>query len=447
MKCSKCGNEFEMSRQARLYRIKHNIPMDICFGCNKLNRRNPRENISEERKREWYRKISEARKKEYASMSKEDKEKRFKKLIDVGKEYRDNMTDDDKRRIAARLSLTMSAYWKNLSDEDRAIRAKQVSDRWNSLSDEEKKARNEHLSRIMKEKWDNLPQEEKDLYSKRSRERWESLSDEEKQRKIEILSSASREFRANLSDEEKERISKILSEKMIKHYQNITDEERDRINGILSEKAKKRWANLPKELREIWIENAQKGLQKYWDNLPFEKWLEHCLKTAEGMAKSFKYKPTVTEVNFINELNMIFYSSFNYEYQWNNKTISSDFYKHYSKKDNPYHVWDFKIHTLDGDILVDIDGSMHIIPEGLYVVGDIDVGKVNDYKDSKRKYQTDGLIAYVIEAYNDKIEPDTSVLNLETGERMSYTNFISLLQWMNAPEKERKETSKMILNS
>ena len=445
MNCSKCGNEFEMSRQARRYRIKHNIPMDICIECNKVNRKNPRENISEERKKEWYRKISEARKKEYASMSKEDKEKRFKKLIDVGKEYRDNMTDDDKRRIAARLSLTMSAYWKNLSDEDRAIRAKQVSDRWNSLSDEEKKARNKHLSRIMKEKWDNLPQEEKDLYSKRSRERWESLSDEEKQRKIEILSSASREFRANLSDEEKERISKILSEKMIKHYQNITDEERDRINGILSEKAKKRWAALPKELREIWIENAQKGLQKYWDNLPFEKWLEHCLKTAEGMAKRDAAKSMPTEIHMSNDLNII---NMNYQYQWNNKTISDEFYLYYNKRDNPYHVWDFKIHTLDGDILVDIDGSVHSIPMGkCRTYNHLDIGELIQYRNSKRKYQTDGLPAYAIEAYNDKIEPDTSVLNLETGERMSYTNFISLLQWMNTPEKERKETSKMILNS
>lgn len=440
MICSVCGKNFEISRQGIRYRTKHNVPLDICPDCQKVNSiqrsKTTRATMTDEQRRSWYEKISKARKKEYANMSEDEKKKRFGYLREEAIKYRNSMTKEQKDAERTRSSMVFSNYWASLSQEERDAKSRDLSERWNSFSDEKKRNIRNKQSAAMKRNWSEKTEEERREAAERSKQYWESLTETRRNEIKQHLTHIREEYWSSISDDERKLMNKKLSESAKKYQENMPPEKRLELNQLLSDKAKRRWANLPKEIRETWIDNARIGLQKYWDSISAEKRIEHFRKTADGMANNYIFNPTPSEVQFINELNML---EIPYKYQWNNKSISDEFYNYYSIDDNPYHVWDFNVHTRDGDILVDIDGSIHLIPVGKCKAFDnLDLGELIQYRDTKRKYQTDNLRAYVVRAYQDKINKSVIVSNLQTGECMEFHQFISLLKFWNSTGEEQQ---------
>ena len=63
-----------------------------------------------------------------------------------------------------------------------------------------------------------------------------------------------------------------------------------------------------------------------------------------------------------------------------------------------------------------------------------------DYRDSQRIFKIpDNLTAYIIKAYNDKIEDETIVQNVKTNECIKFKDFINTLIIDKMPEKEGRE--------
>lgn len=84
-----------------------------------------------------------------------------------------------------------------------------------------------------------------------------------------------------------------------------------------------------------------------------------------------------------------------------------------------------------------------MIPIGKSFTKDgIDIGLTVFENDSKRPYQTDGLDAYVVQCYDDKLTNDTPVVNIKTNEKMTMKSFIALMNILNLSNKELKETIK-----
>lgn len=440
MKCTMCGSEFNLTRQAVNYRTKNNVPMDVCPACRKAEavkrQKLTKSNMSTDRKREWYKKISDARKREYSNMSSKEKEERFGYLAAEAVKYRSNMTEEQKQAERMRASETFSKYWANLSVEERANKSTELSARWESFSDEKKRNIRMKQSASMKRNWSEKTDEERKEAAERSRKYWESLSEDKREEIRQHLTNVREEYWSNLSDEQRRDFSKKMSKQAKEYHKNMSPEKRLELNQILSDKAKERWANLPKELREMWIEHARAGLQEYWNRMSTGKKIQHFFNTADGMANNYTFHPTPSEIQFINKLTQ---SGIDYKHQWNNKSISDEFYNYYTMEDNPYHVWDFMIHTREKDVLVDIDGSIHLIPEGKCKAwGELDIGELIQYRDTKRKYQTDGFTAYVVRAYSDKIDSKTIVSNLQTGECMEFNQFMALLNFWSVDEDEQK---------
>ena len=97
---------------------------------------------------------------------------------------------------------------------------------------------------------------------------------------------------------------------------------------------------------------------------------------------------------------------------------------------DPTHFWDFMISTREGRVLVDVDGSVHD-PRHT-------ANKITHFNDSKRPYQTDGLPAYIVQCYDDKLTDNTPVLNLKTGDVVTLRQWISIISWMNMTDAEKK---------
>ena len=142
-----------------------------------------------------------------------------------------------------------------------------------------------------------------------------------------------------------------------------------------------------------------------------------------------------------NEMNFSKYlekSNISYEVHYFNKIKYPDFDKLFpvntstgSTIISSYHSWDFKVHTLESDVFVDIDGSVHD-PKNKTT-------GITEFNDSKRPYQTDGLPAYAVLCYDDNLTDDTPVKNIITNEIMSFKQFMALIAFMNMDEKELKD--------
>ena len=96
----------------------------------------------------------------------------------------------------------------------------------------------------------------------------------------------------------------------------------------------------------------------------------------------------------------------------------------------------------DKYILIDIDGSIHKLEQSKWIVDGFDVGGYIQFNDSQRPYQTDGLDAYIIQCYDDKLTNDTKVLHLQTNKEMSYKDFINEIKFLNYSKKEIRKIIK-----
>lgn len=199
---------------------------------------------------------------------------------------------------------------------------------------------------------------------------------------------------------------------------------------------KERWNNKTPEDKEKYRQSKIKE----WNNL--DKYIDICFKCASGKVNSdlIQNKQSPAEIEFINQLNLC---KIDYKFQYTNTTYPDFFYDIYDRTKSPFHVWDFYIKTLHKNILVDIDGSEHTVYEGEFITKDgIDVGKKIQENDSKRPYQTDGLDAYIILAYDDVISKDTPVCKIQNNTFITFNEFMNYLNFENTYYEEIKKIIK-----
>ena len=226
----------------------------------------------------------------------------------------------------------------------------------------------------------------------------------------------------------------ILRKGYRKWFSSLTDD----MKLAISEKHKNCWANRSDEERVRLFELLKSNSISYWRNISSERFNDWDLKSAIGRA-SANTKPTITETEFMNRLAIDCNMKPNkdYKFQYTSKLIHPEFSKLFpinpisdNNRVSPYHVWDIIIYKESGNILVDIDGSHHSIPPGIWIDSKtgIDVGLYHQFKDGQRFYQTDGLDAYVVKCYDDNLNNDTEVISLHSGETLLLVDLLELLR-------------------
>lgn len=341
--------------------------------------------------------------------------------------------DPNKRKLQ---SEKLSSYWKNL-DPKRFEELKMLNSRgqirhWKSLSDEDKKIKVAQLNNGFAKYWANLSEEDIEKYRNECKDRYHNLSDEEKEKWAERCGA----WWINLSDEGKAAYSQYHKEL----YNNLSDEEKAEwaqrsrnawndaiIRNKIINRMKNSWNNLSKEERTERIKNAKEGLRLFWKNITQDQYLNWLMSHSTWNFSDM----TSSESEFINILNI---EKIYNEYQWVNKIKHPDFDKLFpynpitNTSCSPFHKWDFMIISNGNKILIDIDGSIHTLQPNKWIDNGIDIGKYIQFNDSKRPYQTDGLYAYVIMCYNDKLDNDTPVLSFNSGEIMTFNQFMEIIR-------------------
>lgn len=277
---------------------------------------------------------------------------------------------------------------------------------------------------------------------------------------------------SSLSAEEKERISQSKSISLKKYWDDIDPKEKeDRSISI-----KNHLANLSQEEMDKRMQAIHDGHMKFRKNMTIAdkklfygnmkrleslsrgdqlKWLQ---SQTQGISKSESLRG-VSEGNFINDIKLMgLMAGIHYDWGYASSIVHQDFDKLFpnnphtkSNVVNPYHAWDFIIYGTAKNILIDIDGSIHNVAEFDIVrnlkskksqAGTYRLSSHIQFNDSQRPYQTDGMDAYIIECYNDKLADDTRVLNLQTGDYMTYKKFKNYIQFIILSDKEIKKIMK-----
>ena len=94
----------------------------------------------------------------------------------------------------------------------------------------------------------------------------------------------------------------------------------------------------------------------------------------------------------------------------------------------------FFINTKQKDIFIDIDGSIHDESQTNRIVTFMNKqkGYLSDkqlFDDSQRKYQTDGLDAYIIQCYADILDSNSKIMNIyDENDIMNLEEFINIIK-------------------
>lgn len=346
----------------------------------------------------------------------------------------DNLPLEEKQRRAKISSNKMKSYWKSLDKNEKDRRLNLLNEGFEiynkSLSDNDKDILRKQKSESMKKMWDNMDHKRKLEILKPMREgfiNWyNSLSDEEKKNHHKYIQDGNNKWWNNLNEEDKKIYSDIRSKSSKEYWDNITDEDRKLVSKRQSEQIKQYWDNMTKSQYEEWDRKRSDGFNKYMNNLSILL--------------------NKNEISLINYLNIY---KFKYQSHYYNKIKHPDFDKLFpfnlvtgSKFVSPFHQWDIAISTYDGIILIDIDGSIHDIKninhEITYFNGNkIKLSDIISFNDSQRPYQTDGLPAYVIQCYDDNLNMNTPVININTNENIIFNDLLNLISWMDMDINEK----------
>ena len=340
--------------------------------------------------------------------------------------------------------------WLDKSEKERVNFSKKMKDIYNQLSEKDKL--------IHKEKsisyWVNMSDKDKQLYIDYCKELWRNRSEEYKIKFISNLRDNLNNWRKNIDIVSKNQIYQKISDKNKQYWSNLSEEERNKRIDLLQYERDKWWSTASKDqlidhkIKSIkyWESLSQEEREEYrqtkideWKNRFNNEYIKIYFNTSLGKVNSetIKNNKSPSELDFINYLNI---NDLMYNFQYMNYTYPDYFYEIFDKSKNPYHVWDFIIHTINGDVLIDIDGSEHFIPEGEFITKDgIDVGKRIKENDTKRPYQTDGLDAYIILAYDDTINMNTLVYIIKDNKFIIVKDLLNYLNIMNLSNTEFKK--------
>lgn len=331
----------------------------------------------------------------------------------------------------------LSETLKSKSNEEKEIRKKKVQETWAAKNEDDEKKRER---------------------SEKKRQWWASRTPEQLAELKRSMSKAQHEYVDNMSDEEKKKRSEAGKKSAVTRWENKSEEEIAADKLRISEKSKEMWAKRSPEKRKEVKDAIAKGRKKYWDNMTPEemekisekkkKWWDNLSqeefeKQCLRYAIDFNNNPGVhgpeqiCEIDFINQLQIFgidyipqFYniskdSSFNEIFHENLKSGSS--------RVNPYHRWDILVKTKSGNVFIDIDGSIHN-----RVNKDTIVSISTAFYDSQRPYQTDGYEAYSISCPNDKLDVNSDVINIKSGEKLKVSGLLGILSYMNMSNKDQK---------
>ena len=321
---------------------------------------------------------------------------------------------------------------------------------WIDLTDEERyieKNKNWQISRnAWKIKKESLTEEELKIINQKKGSHYHNLSEEDKIKHNKILQQRSKDFwnsltpiersefgkyRWNLkSDEEKMIISKRFNQAGVNRMKLLSREEIMKQIKYMNKKWKEKFDN-DETFRNKQIKLLRKHNQEFWNNITnLEYWNN--------------------EIEFLDDLLGL---CILYTHPYMNQIKHKDFDKLFPN--NPItgspsveyqHLWDFKLNLKQKSILVDIDGSIHYNESykrySPYIDKEYSMLDYIKFNDSKRSYQTDGLDAYIIQCYDDKLTNDTKVLHLQTNKEMSYKDFINEIKFLNYSKKEIRKIIK-----
>ena len=246
------------------------------------------------------------------------------------------------------------------------------------------------------------------------------------------------EDRAKESADRKARWDKMSAEEQQQSLYTLHEEWNKWYNGLS-----------PEELKAY-----RDSLHAFWRDMTKEQFIEWLNKQNEGFTEYYRSMggpENISELAFSADLRNL---NIDYEWQYLSTNIHPDFDKIFAhnpvldRRVSPFHRWDFLVKTRNGRFLVDIDGSMHNIKLGEYVTADgIDIGKLKMFQDSMRPYQTDGMDAFIIQAYDDQITNDTKVFQIDR-KRMKiiyakrYKDFLTMIRFLNFNDKQMKDVVK-----
>ena len=392
------------------------------------DRKIEREKVIAENRKVWYEKYNDMTEEEKAEVNK--KKGNFWNLA----------SDEKKEEMRDNLSQRSNDFWNSMTEEEHKEFGRY---RWNLKSDEEKEIIKDRFLKGGKDYRENLSEEDIKLQIKRLNDsHLKKLEDPEfREKNREQLKDARLKFMETLTEEKR----KEIGERSKEYWKNMSPEEREKRSEDRTRRNNEWWASRTPEQR-LEISNRTRT---WWENLSNEDKESWYKRRSEGQrASNLRLKDT--EIDFMNRLNLLSWNDpyLDYQYQYTSQIKHPDFDQVFPSNPvtgstfiNPFHKWDFIIFTNRGCVLCDIDGSMHALGEGDFVVNGIDIGLYIQFNDSQRPYQTDGMDAYVILAYNDKLTNDTPVLSFQTGKTMTYKEFIALLTLL-PPKKELKKLLK-----
>lgn len=389
-------------------------------------------------------------------MSKRDKEDIPMICSDCGNHYTMKFGSFRRNRngIHRCKTCTMKALQKKLyggsPEEKEAFLKKRnaaIKNGWSNQSEEKKK----QISKDRTDMWENAL-ERRNLLQKRMLKRWSDASDVERLQQGALMRKGRDKYWSDPLNR------KYHSERARKKWYEQTPEEQKRIISAANKGSKDYLMNETPEQRMNRLNKMSVAMKNWWNSLSKEEFDAHMKKYQMGMRGYFdtlgNHEANKNELSFIELLK--------------NHWIDFD-YIYYSKIKHPdfdtlfpcnhirpnvrvvaYHAWDFIIHCFDKDILVDVDGSIHDKDSASNEVHDRYGNKFVLYeyiqfKDSQRPYQTDGLDAYVIECYDDKMADHTMVRNVYSGERQSLKDFMLYLEWESLSDIDKKEFIKLTM--
>ena len=177
--CDKCKGEYTIKGKSYRQRIRRGAP-NYCNKCMKLysiEKANiTKANMSDERKAEYSRKLSDANKKYWEQLGDELKQERFDQLRRQNDNLQMSMTPDKKRELIlkiaegkskmtpeaiadmkSKMSRSMTAHHANMSSDEKQKFRQQIKDGMGKMTEKEK----EDMKNAWVKWWNNLHQEER----------------------------------------------------------------------------------------------------------------------------------------------------------------------------------------------------------------------------------------------------------------------------------------------
>lgn len=393
--CNRCGKEFSITSKNYYKKIRSNSEFR-CPACRALE--NGERKVYRASHRSEQSKLSIRRKKQQSWA---------------------NQSEDVKRLISERRRQYMSR------DDIRKFYSDKARNQWLSKTPDEIIQWRQKISEGWKLWNDNLSESDKALMSYNNRIAWNNKSDEYKEFHIKRMQSGWRNWWNSLDNESKIYYQSLLKAGNHKWWESMTPEERHAF-------AKNNWDNLS----QSWKDEIAKKISDSFINKTYEEKILWNIRFMESTSKSGKNKDSPNEIDFMNLLNIY---DLKYSRMQFNNTAHDKFHELFPMNTvtggtfvSPFHMWDFLIHCRNNQVFIDIDGSIHDPSKTNYDVRYqngciIKLSEYMQFNDSQRLYQTDGLDAYIVKCYDDKITYDTLVVKVSSGETMNIHSLLTLL--------------------